>query len=41
MKKIKKMKKWKKFENYFHKFYNFCFELPFDNMIKKLKNFKY
>ena len=29
-----------KFERYFVKFYNFCFELPLDNMIREAINFK-
>ena len=31
----------RKFEAYLLNFYNFCFELPPDNMIKDLKNFNY
>ena len=29
------------FELYFKDFYNFCFELPIDNMIRELNNFNY
>ena len=29
------------FEEYLVNFYNFCFELPIENMLKELKNFKY
>jgi len=28
------------FERYFSNFYNFCFEIPLDNMIRDLLNFK-
>ena len=28
-------------EDYFTNFVNFCFELPLDNMLKEIKNFKY
>ena len=28
------------FERYFTDFYNFCFELPLDNMIREAINFK-
>ena len=28
-------------ETYFNSFFNFCFELPIDNMIEGVKNFKY
>ena len=31
----------KKFERYLVDFYNFCFELPLENMIIEAKNFKY
>ena len=27
--------KYMKFESYFNDFYNFCFELPLDNMLSK------
>ena len=29
------------FKRYFIKYYNFCFELPLDNMIREAINFKY
>lgn len=29
------------FEEYLVNFYNFCFELPIENMLKEIKNFKY
>ena len=29
-----------KFERYFVKFYNFCFELPLDNMLREAINFR-
>ena len=29
------------FESYFVNFYNYCFELPLDNMVKDSKNFNY
>ena len=32
---------YEKFEDYFSKFYNFCFELPHDNMLRDAINFKY
>ncbi len=34
-------KKHTEFELYFKDFYNFCFELPIDNMIRELNNFNY
>ena len=36
-----KSSKYPQFETYFLNFYNFCFELPLDNMIKDLEKFKY
>ena len=36
-----KSSKFKDFESYFLKFYNFCFELPLENMIREAINFKY
>ena len=30
-----------KFEAYFSHFFNFCFELPLDNMLKEIIKFKY
>ena len=33
--------KYQLFEEYFRKFYNFCFELPPENVIKSELNFKY
>ena len=30
-----------KFEEYFLKFYDFCFELPLENMIREARNFNY
>ncbi len=32
--------KYVQFETYFMNFFNFCFELPLDNMIEDLNNFK-
>ena len=32
--------KFNEFEDYFINFYNFCFELPLDNMIREAINFK-
>ena len=32
--------KYTDFERYFSNFYNFCFEIPLDNMIRDLLNFK-
>ena len=29
-----------KFQLYFEKFYKFCFDLPYENMIKDIKNYK-
>ena len=37
----KKIRKFKDFERYFINFYNFCFELPLDNMIREAIKFKY
>ena len=31
---------YEKFEDYFSKFYNFCFELPLDNMLRDAINFR-
>lgn len=39
--KYEKSGKYVIFEEYFNKFYNFCFELPLDNMIREALNFKY
>jgi hypothetical protein len=36
-----KTSKYRQFSQYFIKFYNFCFELPHDNMLKKAINFKH
>ena len=33
--------KYVEFERYFNKFYNYCFELPLDNMVRDAINFKY
>ena len=38
--KDEKEDKYMKFESYFSDFYNFCFELPLDNMLSKAINFK-
>jgi len=35
-----KSNKYIEFERYFTNFFHFCFELPLDNMIEGLKNFK-
>ena len=35
-----KSNKYIEFERYFTNFFRFCFELPLDNMIEDLKNFK-
>ena len=35
-----KSNKYIEFERYFKNFFHFCFELPLDNMIEGLKNFK-
>ena len=32
---------YKKFDDYFNNFYTFCFELPINNMLNNLNNFKY
>ena len=32
---------YEQFEDYFSKFYDFCFELPLDNMLRDAINFKY
>jgi len=32
--------KYTKFENYFFNFFNFCFELPLDNVLKEIIKFK-
>ncbi len=32
--------KFTQFSSYFIKFFNFCYELPLENMIEKVKNFK-
>ena len=29
------------FEQYFQSFYDFCFEIPLDNMIERSKNFRF
>ena len=36
-----KSNKFIEFDRYFSIFFHFCFELPLDNMIEELKNFKY
>lgn len=36
----KEMSKYDEFERYFIDFYNFCFELPVNNMIREAINFK-
>ena len=33
--------KFSDFESYFIKFYNFCFEIPLENMIREAIKFKY
>ena len=33
--------KWKKIEHYLESFYKFCFELPPENMIERIKKYKY
>jgi len=33
--------KWVKFEQYFDNFYNFCFEMPINNVLKETINFKF
>lgn len=33
--------KFKDFNNYFLNFFDYCFELPSENMLKELKNFKF
>ncbi len=33
--------KWLKINDYFDKFYKFCFELPDDNVIQQVQNFKF
>ena len=38
--KEEKSSKYIEFERYFTKFFNFCFELPLDNMVEELENFK-
>ena len=35
-----KSKEYIDFEFYFNDFYNFCFELPLDNIIEEIINFK-
>ncbi len=35
-----KNSKYTKFEDYFVNFFNFCFELPLENMLKEIENFK-
>ena len=35
-----KNEEFKEFENYFTDFYNFCFELPLDNMIRETIKFR-
>ena len=35
------MEKYNVFNGYFSKFYNFCFELPLNNMIREAIKFKY
>jgi len=35
-----KSKKYQDFTDYFNDFYNFCFELPLDNMLRETVNFK-
>ena len=37
----KKVENLKDIMNYFNDFFNFCFELPIDNMLKDLKKFKH
>lgn len=36
-----KSSKYIEFNRYFTRFFHFCFELPLDNMIEGIKNFKY
>ncbi len=36
-----KTKNYSEFESYFEEFYNFCFELPLDNMIRSSIKFNY
>ena len=36
-----KSSNFKYFEEYFSSFFNFCFELPLDNMIERANKFKY
>ena len=35
-----KSEKYRDFTDYFNDFYNFCFELPLDNMLRETVNFK-